>query len=398
MTTEDVAVVSFEAAGGVLGSVVVSQVSPGRKNRIWLEVDGSEAAVAFDQEASERLWVGSRECARESRRLRAPGTGLGPCQQHGRFVATPVWRKTMKAIRISAPVGVEGLVYEDAPDPKPAIGDVLVKVHACGFTASELFWPLYTDRAGRDRTPLIPGHEFSGVVVELGYGTAGLAVGDEVYGLIDGYRDGGAAELIAIEARDVAPAPTTIDHVQAASLAQAGLTSWQALFDHGRLTPGQTVMIHGAAGAVGSIAVQLAKAKGVAVLGTGRTKVRSLVLDLGAAEFVDIEQDGWQDRSEEIDVVFDTIGGDVLAQSVAIVKPGGAVVSIVSPPPVERHDVRTVFFVRHPNGAQLVAIAGLVEGGELRPQVGAVYPLAEARQAFAAKSAGGIAGRVVLQP
>ena len=142
----------------------------------------------------------------------------------------------MKAIRISAPVGIEGLVYEDAPDPKPAIGDVLVEVHACGFTASELFWPLYTDRAGRDRTPLIPGHEFSGVVVELGYGTAGVAVGDEVYGLIDGYRDGAAAELIAIEARDVAPAPTTIDHVQAASLPQAGLTSWQALFDHGRLT------------------------------------------------------------------------------------------------------------------------------------------------------------------
>ena len=179
----------------------------------------------------------------------------------------------MKAIRISAPVGVEGLVYEDAPDPEPAIGDVLVKVHACGFTASELFWPLYTDRAGRDRTPLIPGHEFSGVVVGLGYGTAGVAVGDEVYGLIDGYRDGAAAELIAIEAHDVAPAPTTIDHVQAASLPQAGLTSWQALFDHGRLSPGQTVMIHGAAGAVGSIAVQLAKAKGGRVIGTGRSRL-----------------------------------------------------------------------------------------------------------------------------
>jgi D-arabinose 1-dehydrogenase-like Zn-dependent alcohol dehydrogenase len=182
----------------------------------------------------------------------------------------------MKAIRISAPVGVEGLVYEDAPDPEPAIGDVLVKVHACGFTASELFWPLYTDRAGRDRTPLIPGHEFSGVVVGLGYGTAGVAVGDEVYGLIDGYRDGGAAELIAIETRDVAPAPTTIDHVQAASLPQAGLTSWQALFDHGRLTAGQTVMIHGAAGAVGSIAVQLAKTKGARVVGTGRSGRRSV--------------------------------------------------------------------------------------------------------------------------
>jgi NADPH:quinone reductase-like Zn-dependent oxidoreductase len=306
---------------------------------------------------------------------------------------------TMKAIRTSAPVGVEGLVYEDAPDPEPAIGDVLVKVHACGFTASELFWPLYTDRAGHDRTPLIPGHEFSGVVVGLGYGTAGVAVGDEVYGLIDGYRDGAAAELIAIEARDVAPAPTTIDPVEAASLPQAGLTSWQALFDHGRLSPGQTVMIHGAAGAVGSIAVQLAKAKGGGrVIGTGRSKVRSSVLDLGADEFVDIERDGWYHNVEDIDVVLDTIGGEVLAQSGTIVKPGGALVSVASPPAATRNDIRTIFFVRNPSGAQLVEIAQLVDAGTLQPQVGAVYPLARAREAFTAKSAGGIPGRVVLQP
>ena len=304
----------------------------------------------------------------------------------------------MKAIRISAPVGIEGLVYEDAPDPKPAIGDVLVKVHACGFTASELYWPLYTDRAGRDRTPLIPAHEFSGVVVELGYGTAGVDVGDEVYGLIDGYRDGAAAELIAIEARDVAPAPTTIDHIHAAALPQAGLTSWQALFDHGRLRPGQTVLIHGAAGAVGSTAVQLAKAKGGRVIGTGRSKVRSVALDLGADEFVDLEQDDWPDEVADIDVVFDTIGGDVLTRSISVVKPGGALVSVASPPPAGREDIRTIFFIRDPNRDQLVKIAQLVDAGKLKPQVGAVYPLAQAREAFTAKSGGDIPGRVVLQP
>lgn len=304
----------------------------------------------------------------------------------------------MRAIRISAPIGIDGLVYEDAPDPKPAIGDVLVKVHACGFTASELYWPVYTDRAGRDRAPVIPGHEFSGTVVELGYGTAGVAVGDEVYGLIDGYRDGGAAELIAIEARDVAPAPTTIDHVQAASLPQAGLTSWQALFDHGRLSPGQTVMIHGAAGAVGSIAVQLAKAKGLRVIGTGRSKVESRVLELGADAFVDVEQDGWQDDVEATDVVFDTIGGDVLARSVGVVKPGGALVSVASPPPADRDDIRAVFFVRDPDGARLAEIAQLVDEGRIEPQVGGVYALADAREAFTAKSSGGIPGRVILQP
>ncbi len=304
----------------------------------------------------------------------------------------------MKAIRISAPIGIDGLVYEDAPDPTPAIGDVLVKVHACGFTASELYWPLYTDRAGRDRTPLIPGHEFSGIVVGLGYGTAGVAVGDEVYGLIDGYRDGAAAELIAIEARDVAPAPTTIDHLEAASLPQAGLTSWQALFDHGRLRPGQTAIVHGAAGAVGSIAVQLAAAKGVRVIGTGRAAVRSRVLDLGAADFVDLEQADWPDAVEPVDVVFDTIGGDVLARSAGLVRPGGALVSVAEPPPADRDDIRAVFFIRDPSGAQLAELAALVDAGTIRPQVGAVYPLAEARQAFTAKSQGGIPGRVLLQP
>jgi NADPH:quinone reductase-like Zn-dependent oxidoreductase len=304
----------------------------------------------------------------------------------------------MKAIRISAPEGIDGLVYEDAPDPQPVIGDVLVKVHACGFTASELYWPIFTDRAGHDRAPLIPGHEFSGVVVGLGYGTAGVAVGDEVFGLIDGYRDGAAAELIAIEARDVAPAPTSIDHDQAASLPQAGLTSWQALFDHGHLTAGQTVLIHGAAGAVGSIAVQLAKVKDVRVVGTGRSKVRSLVLDLGADEFVDVEDESWPNGVGQVDVVFDTIGGDVLARSAGVVKPGGALISVASPPPTDRDDIRTVFFIRDPNGPQLAEIAALVDAGKLRPQVGAVYPLAEAKAAFTAKSAGGIPGRVVLTP
>jgi NADPH:quinone reductase-like Zn-dependent oxidoreductase len=304
----------------------------------------------------------------------------------------------MKAIRISAPVGPDGLVYEDAPDPQPAIGDVLVKVHACGFTASELYWPTYTDRAGRDRAPVIPGNEFSGVVVGLGYGTAGIAVGDEVFGLIDGYRDGAAAELIAIEARDVAAAPTSVDHVQAASLPQAALTSFQALFDHGHLTAGQTVLVHGAAGAVGSIAVQLAKAKDVRVVGTGRSKVRSLVLELGADEFVDLEDESWWNGVDPVDVVYDTIGGDVLAQSAGAVKPGGALISVVEPPPADRDDIRTVFFIRDPNGPQLAEIAALVDGGKLRPQVGAVYPLAEAKAAFTAKSAGGIPGRVVLTP
>src|SRR5215471_21799121 len=164
----------------------------------------------------------------------------------------------MKAIRIEEPEGlegIEGLGYEDAPDPQAAIGDALVQVRAASFTPTELTWPLRTDRAGHDRGPLIPAHEGAGVVVGLGYGTAGLSKGDEVYGLIDGYRDGWAAEYVAIEARSLAPKPATVDFIEAAALPQAALTSWQALFDHGHLESGQTVVIHGAAGGVGSVAV-----------------------------------------------------------------------------------------------------------------------------------------------
>ena len=307
----------------------------------------------------------------------------------------------MKAIRISEPVGLEGidgLVYEDAPDPQPAIGDALVKVHAAGFTPTELTWPLFTDRAGRDRTPLIPAHEGSGVVVALGYGTTGVAVGDEVYGLIDGYRDGWAAEYVAIEARDLAPKPKSVDFVHAAALPQAGLTSWQALFEHGQLTAGQTAVVHGAGGGVGSAAVQLGVAAGAHVIGTGRANVRSLVMDLGVDRFVDLDQERFEDAVGQVDVVFDTIGGDVLARSAAVVKPGGALVSVAMPPPADREDIRTVFFIREGSKAQLLEIARLVDSGQLRPQLGAVYPLADAREAFTTKSTRSMPGKVVLQP
>src|SRR5919108_412323 len=166
----------------------------------------------------------------------------------------------MKAVRIQKPEGlegIEGLVYEDAPDPQPAIGDALVQVRAASFTPTELTWPLETDRAGHDRGPRIPAHEGAGIVVALGYGAAGLSVGDEVYGLIDGYRDGWAAEYVTIEARSLAPKPKTADFVEAAAIPQAGLTSWQALFDHGHLERGQTVLVHGAGGGVGAVGVQL---------------------------------------------------------------------------------------------------------------------------------------------
>jgi NADPH:quinone reductase-like Zn-dependent oxidoreductase len=307
----------------------------------------------------------------------------------------------MKAVRLHEPKGfegIDGLVYEDAPDPQPAIGDALVRVRAASFTPTELMWPLSTDRAGHERGWRIPAHEGSGIVASLGYGAAGVSVGDEVFGLIDGYRDGWAAEYVAIEVRSLAPKPATVDFVEAAAIPQAALTSWQALFDHGHLESGQTVIIHGAAGGVGSVAVQLACWAGAHVIGTGRAAARQRVLDLGAEQFLDVEQAGWESAVGHVDVVYDIIGGEVLARSAAIVKPGGALVSVMGPPPTDRSDIRAVGFVRDANGTQLREIARLVDQGVLRPHVDAVYPLADAREAFMAKSTKPIPGKVVLTP
>ena len=306
----------------------------------------------------------------------------------------------MKAIRTHEPTGISGLVFEEAPDPKPMFCEVLVKVAACGITHNELDWPIWTCRAGHQRTSVIPGHEVSGVVAALGFGTAGFAVGDEVFGLTDQLRDGAAAEYVAVEARNVAPKPQTVDHVHAAAVPRAGLTAWQALFDHGKLAKGQTVVIHGAGGAVGSAAVQLARWAGAEVIGTGRSHSRPLVMELGADRFIALDADRLEDVTGRADLVFDTIGGEVLAQSPALLRPGGTLVSVnaAAAPPTGRDDIKTVIFIQESSRAQLTELARLVDEGHLRPQVGAVYPLAQAVEAYSAKAAGGIPGRIVLQP
>jgi NADPH:quinone reductase-like Zn-dependent oxidoreductase len=306
----------------------------------------------------------------------------------------------MKAIRIHEPTGISGLVYEEVPDAKPGLCDVLVKVAACGITHNELDWPIWTCRARHRRASIIPGHEVSGVVAALGYGTAGISVGDEVFGLTDQFRDGAAAEYVAVEARNVAPKPRTADHVQAAAVPRAGLTAWQALFDHGKLAPGQTVVIHGAGGAVGSATVQLARWAGAQVIGTGRERARQLVTELGADRFIALDADRLEDAAGQADLVVDTIGGEVLDRSPVLLKPGGTLVTIKAAAklPADRDDIRQVAFVQESSRAQLSELARLVDEGHLRPQVGGVYPLARAAQAFSAKAAGGIPGRIVLRP
>jgi NADPH:quinone reductase-like Zn-dependent oxidoreductase len=290
----------------------------------------------------------------------------------------------MRAITVSdRDAGVAGMSLTELPYPEAATNDVVVRVHAAGFIPTELDWPdTWTDRAGRDRTPSVPGHELSGVVVELGYGTTGLSVGQRVFGLTDWARNGSLAEYTAVEARNLAPLPIDIDHTVAAALPISGLTAWQGLFDHGHLTAGQTVLIHGAAGAVGSIAVQLAAEAGARVIGTGRTADRDQAVALGVHSFLDLETEKLENAGE-VDVVFDVIGGDILARSTALVRAGGTLVTVAEPPKTQPRDGRAVFFVVEADRARLADLAARVRDGRLKPVVGAVLPLAQAAAAFA---------------
>jgi NADPH:quinone reductase-like Zn-dependent oxidoreductase len=290
----------------------------------------------------------------------------------------------MRAITVrDRDAGIGGLSLADLPYPHAAENDVIVQVHAAGFTRGELDWPTtWTDRAGRDRTPSVPGHELSGVVAELGYGTTGLTVGQRVFGLVDWARDGSLAEYAAAEARNLAPLPADIDHTVAAALPVSGLTAWQGLFDHGRLTAGQAVLVHGAAGGVGSIAVQLAREAGARVIGTGRAGDKDTVLGLGADAFLDLQADDLA-AAGEVDVVFDVIGGEILDRSAALVRAGGTLVTIAAPPTVQPKNGRAVFFVVEADRLRLADLAARLRDGRLTLRIGAVQPLAEAPAAFA---------------
>jgi NADPH:quinone reductase-like Zn-dependent oxidoreductase len=277
---------------------------------------------------------------------------------------------------------IDGLTLAQMPYPRAAANDVIVRVQAAGFTPRELDWPAtWTDRAGRDRTPTIPGHDVSGVVDELGYGTTGLHVGQRVFGITDWCRNGALAEFVAVEARNLTPLSAGVDPIVAAALPVSGLTAWQGLFVHGRLSAGQTVIIHGAAGGVGSVAVQLAREAGARVIGTGRAAHRQTVLDLGAHFFVDLHQDRLEDIGQ-VDMVFDVMGGQILDRSATLVRPGGALVSIAEPPRVPPGNTRAVFFVVEPDRAALAELELRLREGRLRPLVGATFAIEDALAAF----------------
>ena len=291
----------------------------------------------------------------------------------------------MKSIVVSdRSAGLAGMTLAERPDPPAAINDVLVDVRASGFVSTELEWPsTWTDRAGRDRTPSIPGHELAGVVAALGYGTTGLSVGQRVFGVTDWHRDGTLAERVAVEARNLAPLPGDVDFTLGASLPISGLTAWQGLFDHGHLQAGQSVLVHGAAGAVGTMVVQLAKEFGAHVIGTGRARDRDSALARGANEYVALDTDALEDVGE-VDLVFDVIGGEVQERSAGLVRPGGVLVSVVGPVEARPREGRAVDFVVESDRGQLGEVVQRVRDGRLRPNVGLVVPLDDAVAALSA--------------
>jgi len=274
--------------------------------------------------------------------------------------------------------GATGMRLMDRPEPTPAINDVLVRVHAAAYVPTELDWPsTWVDRAGRDKSPSILGHDVAGVVTALGYGTTGLSVGQRVFGITDWHRDGTLAEFVAVESRNLAPLPGDVDFAVGASLPISGLTAWQGLFQHGRLRSGQTVLAHGAAGAVGTMVTQLAREAGAYVIGTGRAADREKALDYGAHEFLDLETDDL-DELGRVDLVFDVIGGAIQEKSARLIRPGGTLVTITGLGGVRPEDGLSVDFVVESVPSQLTEIVQRVRDGRLRTNIDDIAPLDDA--------------------
>ncbi len=307
----------------------------------------------------------------------------------------------MKAVRTHGRGGPAQLFFEEAPPPVVRPGDALVRVRATGITPAELTWDAtYQNADGTPRIPGIPGHEVSGVVEEMAPGVTDFRVGDEVYGLADFPRDGAAAEYVAVRAANLALKPRSIPHAQAAALPLSALTAWQALFEHAHLAAGQAALIHGGAGGVGTLAVQLARWRGAHVIATASARYTALVRSLGADDVIDYHATRFEDMLRDVDVVLDTVGGETRERSWRVLRKGGVLVTLVSPIPphvAEEHSARGVFFIVSGNRGQLDQITGLVDTGKLKPVLSEVVPLDRAREAFERGASGHAAGKIVLQ-
>jgi NADPH:quinone reductase-like Zn-dependent oxidoreductase len=321
----------------------------------------------------------------------------------------PAWTGThagspdhlMRAMRIHRYGGPEVLELDDAPRPIVREGDVLVRVHAAGVNPLDckVRKGLYKDERPRP-LPAILGWDFSGTVERLGPGVTELAVGDEVFGLPDQLRQGAYAEYLAVRASEVARKPRSLDHVRAAAVPLAALTAWQALFDTAKVAAGQTVLLHAAAGGVGTFAVQLAKWRGAKVIATASAANASFLRELGASLVIDYTKERFEEAARGVDFVLDTIGGDTLKRSYGVLKRGGLLLTLVGRPDESRartHDIRALHTLVKPSGVELAEIARLVDANVVKPIVSEVLPLAEARRAHELIEAGHVRGKIVLR-
>ncbi len=307
----------------------------------------------------------------------------------------------MKAVRIHEYGDPDVLRYEDAPRPVVKPDEVLIRVHAAGVNPVD--WKV---RAGHAKNilnysfPFIPGWDVSGVVQSTGLDTSRLKAGDEVYSRPDLARDGAYAEYIAVRESEVALKPKSLDHVHAAAVPLAALTAWQALFDAAKIQAGQTLLIHGAAGGVGTFAVQLAKLKGARVIGTASKKNHEFLRSLGADETVDYTTTRFEDVVHGVDAVLDTITGETMERSWQVLKKDGILVSILQPPSPEKaaaHGVRCAHTFVQPSVPQLNEITKLIDAGKLKVIIEKVFPLWEARAAHELSATGHVRGKIVLR-
>ncbi len=295
-------------------------------------------------------------------------------------------QRTMRAVRLRTPEGPKGLTLERIDVPDPAPGEALIRVHAAAITRDELDWPA-------DRLPATPSYELSGVVTAVAPDVDRVRVGDAVFALTPFDRDGVAAEFAAVPEAVLAPKPHAIDHVQAAAVPMPSLTAWQGLFVHGRLESGQRVIVHGAAGGVGHLAVQLAARRAAYVIGTSSSSGGAdMVRSMGANQVIDSAAI-FERGIDPVDVVFDTVGGDMLARSSQLLRRGGRLVTIADEPP---EGVDATYFVVEPDGEQLAKVGDLVDEGALHPAIDSVFPFEEFRAAFDRSMASGKRGKVVL--
>jgi NADPH:quinone reductase-like Zn-dependent oxidoreductase len=277
---------------------------------------------------------------------------------------------------------------------------VLVRVYATGITPMELSWK--TSSGAVRPLPIIPGHELSGIVTRVGPGVTEVAVGDGVYALTDFSRDGAEAEYTIALPSELAPKPRTLTHVQATAVPLSALTAWQALFEHAKLSAGETILIHGASGGVGIFAVQFAHWIGANVIGTASAGNRELLRELGADEVIDYTRQSFENMVHDANVVLDTVGGETLQRSWRVLKSGGRLVTIASEAGTRQqvataHRVRATWFIVQPNRNQLTEIADLIDAGQIRVVVEAVLPLSEARQAYERGQSGHRRGKIVLR-